>query len=113
MVYIVVDQPIVRGVTITCMAHNNWKQLTKVIYCYNINRTDLHNMIIACPRGQYRSASDTSCQTCPSNTVRSGRAVAECPCLVNYYRAANEGPGVACTCKSNKNNHSFSKINRN
>ena len=57
----------------------------------------------ACPAGTYRSRSDPadSCLPCPANTVRTGVAVASCPCFAGYFRAPEDGPEVACSRKSN------------
>ena len=67
----------------------------------------------ACPAGQYRSESDTTCQQCPGNTVMDQEAAAQCECLDGYFRndenrvtdpdaqvfltAANEQPSTPCT----------------
>jgi len=54
----------------------------------------------ACPAGMYRSDPADFCQPCPANTVRSGLAVATCPCIGGHFRTAKEGPSVGCTRKS-------------
>ena len=76
----------------------------------------------ACPAGQYRSESDTTCQQCPGDTVMDQEAAVQCECLDGYFRndennepyaqvlrsaipsneiehllAANEQPSADCT----------------
>jgi len=56
----------------------------------------------ACPAGTHRSDSDPadSCVPCPANTIRTGVAVAICPCTAGYFRAPQEGPVIGCTSMS-------------
>ena len=85
------------------------------MYTYIVLRPYLHHALYihiylftaACPAGTYRSATDpvTSCLPCPNNTVTTGVAVAECPCLSGFYRSPSEGPGDGCTGESFKVKH--------
>ena len=40
----------------------------------------------ACEAGEYRSSGDTTCQSCPDNTVVTEEAAAVCQCLPRYFR---------------------------
>ena len=40
----------------------------------------------ACEAGEYRSRPNTTCQSCPNNTVVTEEAAAVCQCLTGYYR---------------------------
>ena len=51
----------------------------------------------ACPVGAYSDGKDSSCQPCPANSEATQTGLSECPCVLHYYRAASEGPRVACT----------------
>ena len=89
---------------------------TSKLYLYNINNYVLHIIchvhrnvtkgqaysLTACPAETYRSLSDpaSSCLPCPANTIASGVAVAVCPCIAGFFRAAQENPSVGCTRKS-------------
>ena len=64
----------------------------------------------ACEAGEYRSMGDTTCQSCPDNTVVTEEAAAVCQCLTGYYRVTeqgaqrfltptNEQPSDPCTSK--------------
>ena len=51
----------------------------------------------ACPVGTYSNSKGYPCQPCPANSEAIQTGLSECPCVLHYYRAASEGPSVACT----------------
>ena len=55
---------------------------------------------LECPVGSYsESVSNSPCEPCPANSQSTQTGMAECPCDLEYYRAPDEGPSVACTCE--------------
>ena len=81
----------------------NWFKFGCLLFC------------TACEAGEYRSSGDTTCQSCPDNTVVIEEAAPVCQCLPGYYRnnenrvtaqraqrfltPANEQPSDPCTSK--------------
>ena len=67
----------------------------------------------ACPVGTYRSSRDTTCLSCPANTLTNQVATRQCQCKIGYFRnnvrvdstcssylsASNERAGNQCTRK--------------
>ena len=53
---------------------------------------------LECPVGTYsEGVSNSPCEPCPANRLSTQTGMAECPCDLEYYRAPDEGPSVACT----------------
>ena len=53
----------------------------------------------ACPAGTYHTLSDSSCRSCPPNTVTDDMAAPECNCIFGFFRTPQEGPETGCTRK--------------
>ena len=67
----------------------------------------------ACPVGTYRSSRDTTCLSCPANTLTNQVATGQCQCQIGYFRnnvtvdstcsrnlsASNESAETQCTRK--------------
>ncbi len=54
---------------------------------------------IGCPSGEYVSPSNFTCFPCPSNTRDDVAGVAECECLIGFFRAHDENADFGCTRK--------------
>ena len=67
-----------------------------------VTRTIMHmlcmELIARCPAGTYFSSSNSSCSTCPANSVSEEEGLTQCTCIEGYYRAA-QGEDLPCERK--------------
>ena len=53
----------------------------------------------ACPVGTYLSPSNSSCSTCPANSVSEEEGLTQCTCVEGYQRALQGEEDLPCTGK--------------
>ena len=52
-----------------------------------------------CPAGTYSSPSNSSCSSCPANSVSESEGLAQCTCRSGFYRAPTGEEDMPCRGK--------------
>jgi hypothetical protein len=81
-----------------CDERGEWKVVVPCLCDPGYELDDREDQCSECPERTFSAGvGDGPCEPCPANSQSTQTGMAECPCDLEYYRAPDEGPSVACT----------------